>query len=37
LPAGIVVVPLEIRLGIGYPGSVFHSAAMNQTIQPMHG
>jgi hypothetical protein len=35
--AGIAVVPVEIRLCIGYPGSEYHSAIMNQTIQPVHG
>ena len=35
--AGIAVVPVEIRLGVGYPGSEYHSAMMNQIIQPMRG
>jgi hypothetical protein len=35
--AGTAVVPVQIRAGIGYPGSEYHSAIMNQTIQPMHG
>ena len=35
--AGIAVVPVEIRLGTGYSGSEYHSAMMNQIVQPMHG
>jgi hypothetical protein len=35
--AGVALVPVEIRLGIGYPGSEYRSSMMNQIIQPMHG